>query len=129
MFATTSGDEGLGMRATERIGEKELGSKESNAIHTLSGSRRFGPIDVAMLPIGAYEPRWFMADQHCNPDEAVKIHLDLGAKTSIGMHWGTFQLTDEAREAPVTALAAALTAAKLPAAVFRAIDPGEGVVT
>jgi L-ascorbate metabolism protein UlaG (beta-lactamase superfamily) len=89
---------------------------------------RCGAPDLAMIPIGAYEPRWFMAEQHCNPEEAVKIHLDLAAKRSVGMHWGTFQLTDEAREAPVTALAAALTAAQLPAGAFRAIQPGESVV-
>lgn len=68
-----------------------------------------------------------MAEQHCNPAEAVKIHLELGAKRSIGMHWGTFQLTDEAREAPVTALTAALTAAKLPLTSFCALDPGENL--
>jgi L-ascorbate metabolism protein UlaG (beta-lactamase superfamily) len=90
--------------------------------------QRCGAPDLAMIPIGAYEPRWFMAEQHCNPEEAVKIHLELGAKRSIGMHWGTFQLTDEAREAPLTALTAALTAAKLPPASFRAIDPGETIV-
>lgn len=89
---------------------------------------RCGAPDLAMIPIGAYEPRWFMAEQHCNPEEATKIHLELGAKQSIGMHWGTFQLTDEAREAPLTALTAALTAAKLPLTSFRAIDPGESIV-
>ncbi len=86
-----------------------------------------GAPDLAMIPIGAYEPRWFMAEQHCNPEEAVKIHLDLGAKQSIGMHWGTFQLTDEAREAPVTALAAALTAAGIASDRFQALTPGESV--
>lgn len=90
--------------------------------------QRCGAPDLAMIPIGAYEPRWFMAEQHCNPEEATKIHLELGAKQSIGMHWGTFQLTDEAREAPLIALAAALTTAKLPLESFRAIDPGESVM-
>jgi L-ascorbate metabolism protein UlaG (beta-lactamase superfamily) len=89
--------------------------------------QRCGAPDLAMIPIGAYEPRWFMADQHCNPAEAVKIHVELGARQSIGMHWGTFQLTDESREAPVTALAAALATAKLPLTSFRAVDPGESV--
>ncbi len=89
--------------------------------------QRCGAPDVAMIPIGAYEPRWFMAEQHCNPEEAVKIHVELGAKQSVAMHWGTFQLTDESREAPLTALAVALAAAKLPPASFRAVDPGESV--
>ena len=50
--------------------------------------------DLGIIPIGAYEPRWFMASQHCNPDEAVRIHKTVGATTSLGVHWGTFQLTD-----------------------------------
>src|SRR5687767_10428391 len=57
--------------------------------------RRLGPIDLALLPIGAYEPRWFMRAVHMNPAEAVQAHLDLGGPESIGMHFGTFQLTTE----------------------------------
>jgi N-acyl-phosphatidylethanolamine-hydrolysing phospholipase D len=68
-----------------------------------------GGFDLALLPIGAYEPRWFMAAAHMNPDEAVQAHLALGAHRSVGMHFGTFQLTDEAIDAPLHALAAART--------------------
>jgi N-acyl-phosphatidylethanolamine-hydrolysing phospholipase D len=57
--------------------------------------RRFAPIDVAFLPIGAYEPRWFMRYQHVNPEEAWRAFLDLGARRMIPMHWGCFDLTDE----------------------------------
>ena len=57
---------------------------------------RFAPIDLAAIPIGAYEPRWFMKDMHVNPQEALLIHNDIGARWSFGIHWGTFQLTDEA---------------------------------
>jgi L-ascorbate metabolism protein UlaG (beta-lactamase superfamily) len=56
---------------------------------------RLGRIDAAMLPIGAYEPRWFMRGQHMNPEDAVSAFLDLRAKRFIAMHWGTFKLTDE----------------------------------
>ncbi len=57
--------------------------------------RRFGPIDVAFLPIGAYEPRWFMKYQHADPAEAWQAFLDLGARHMVPMHWGAFDLTDE----------------------------------
>jgi L-ascorbate metabolism protein UlaG (beta-lactamase superfamily) len=56
---------------------------------------RCGPIDWAMLPIGAYEPRWFMEPQHMNPEDAGQAFLDLGARNLVAMHWGTFKLTDE----------------------------------
>lgn len=86
---------------------------------------RLGSPDLALMPIGAYEPRWFMAPMHMNPQEAVQLHLGVGAGVSIGMHWGTFQLTDEAREAPLQALTEARTAAGMPASHFRVLDPGE----
>ena len=69
---------------------------------------RYGAPDVALIPIGAYEPRWFMAPQHVNPAEAVRIFEEVGAARALGIHWGTFQLTDEPREAPAEELAAAL---------------------
>jgi L-ascorbate metabolism protein UlaG (beta-lactamase superfamily) len=56
---------------------------------------RLGPIDWAMLPIGAYEPRWFMQPQHTSPEDAGEAFVQLGARTLVAMHWGTFRLTDE----------------------------------
>ncbi len=89
--------------------------------------RRTGAPDLALIPIGAYEPRWFMRDAHMNPEEAVATHRALGARRSLAMHWGTFCLTDEAREAPVEALAAARAAAGMTETEFVAIVPGASV--
>jgi L-ascorbate metabolism protein UlaG (beta-lactamase superfamily) len=86
---------------------------------------RLGAPDLALLPIGAYEPRWFMRGAHMNPEEAVQAHLDLGAARSIGMHFGTFRLTDEAFDAPVLALGAARAAAGLDPGHFDVLDVGE----
>lgn len=88
---------------------------------------RFGAPDLALIPIGAYEPRWFMTGQHCDPAEAVRIHLDVGARRSVGMHWGTFPLTDEAIDAPPRELAQALKDAGLPESAFLTPAPGETV--
>lgn len=86
---------------------------------------RLGPVDLALLPVGAYEPRAFMRDQHVNPDEAVKIHQDVGARLSIGIHWGTFALSDEPLDAPLAELPAARARAGLPADAFRLLQHGQ----
>jgi Predicted Zn-dependent hydrolases of the beta-lactamase fold len=86
---------------------------------------RCGAPDVALIPIGAYAPRWFMAPQHIDPTEAVRIFQDTGARQALGIHWGTFQLTDEGREAPREALADALRLAGVAAASFVAAEPGQ----
>ena len=86
---------------------------------------RCGAPDVALLPIGAYEPRWFMAAQHMNPAEAVEAHRILAAKRSLGMHWGTFQLTDEGIDEPLRALSAAKAAAGVAPEEFSTPAPGE----
>lgn len=85
----------------------------------------YGPVDVALLPIGAYAPRWFMAAQHTDPDEAVRVMLDLEARHAIGIHWGSFQLTDEAREEPLALLCQALSNRGIDEARFPAASPGD----
>jgi L-ascorbate metabolism protein UlaG (beta-lactamase superfamily) len=89
--------------------------------------RRLGPVNLALLPIGAYEPRWFMRAVHMNPSEAVQAHLDLEAAQSIAMHFGTFQLTAEGIEAPLRALDSALRAHNIPASRFRTLGFGESL--
>ena len=86
---------------------------------------RHGPFRLAILPIGAYEPRWFMRDQHMNPAEAVKALADCGADYALAHHHGTFQLTDEAIDAPRLALAEALGEAGIARERFRVMRPGE----
>lgn len=81
--------------------------------------------DLALIPIGAYQPRWFMRDQHIDPAEAVDLHQDLGAKQSIAIHWGTFSMADELLNQPPTDLANALKQAQLPEDAFRALAIGE----
>jgi L-ascorbate metabolism protein UlaG (beta-lactamase superfamily) len=88
---------------------------------------RLGPIDLALLPIGAYEPRWFMKDIHMNPAEAVQAHLDLAAHQSIAMHFGTFQLTPEGIDEPVRELAKALRERGVAAERFRVVKVGESL--
>lgn len=85
---------------------------------------RLGAPHVALIPIGAYEPRWFMAAQHVDPAEAVRIFRDVGARHALGIHWGTFRLTDEARDAPRLALDAATAAAGFAPGRFVAARPG-----
>ena len=87
--------------------------------------QRLGPIDLALLPIGAYEPRWFMQSVHMNPAEAVQAHLDLGASESIAMHFGTFQMTAEGIDEPVLGLEQARRAKSVPASAFRILGFGE----
>ena len=84
-----------------------------------------GPLRLAILPIGAYEPRWFMRDQHMNPSDAVKALCDCGAQAALAHHHGTFQLTDEAIDAPVIALKEALHRARIAPERFRVLRPGQ----
>jgi N-acyl-phosphatidylethanolamine-hydrolysing phospholipase D len=84
-----------------------------------------GGFDMALLPIGAYEPRWFMKDQHVNPAESVQIFQDLGCKRALAVHWGTFQLTDEALDEPPRELHQALQAQNINGQDFQVLAIGQ----
>ena len=101
----------------------DTGFGSGRVFHDVAG--RFPRIDLALLPIGAYEPRWFMAAQHMNPDDAVRAMRILRARQALGYHWGTFQLTDEAVDRPASDLAAALARNRIPARRFLAMRPGQ----
>lgn len=87
--------------------------------------QRLGHMDLAFLPIGAYEPRWFMKSVHMNPADAVQAHLDLHSKQSIAIHFNTFQLTAEAIDQPEKDLMQALMQQQIDAASFLVIKEGQ----
>jgi L-ascorbate metabolism protein UlaG (beta-lactamase superfamily) len=88
---------------------------------------RFGAPRLSLLPIGAYEPRWFMKPMHMNPEEAVQAHLHLGSRTSLAIHHGTIQLTNEPIDQPVNDLAAALKQHEISPGSFLVPDIGQTV--
>jgi L-ascorbate metabolism protein UlaG (beta-lactamase superfamily) len=86
---------------------------------------RFPGIDAALLPIGAYDPEWFMGKQHVNPEQALRAFQDLGARTFVAMHWGTFKLTDEPLDEPPRRLEAERVRLGLPPDRVRVLALGE----
>jgi len=89
--------------------------------------RRFGGFDLAMIPIGGYEPRWLMQPMHLSPGEAVKAHLDIASRLSVACHWGTFKLTDEPPDEPPERLAQELSAQYVDPRTFLVLRPGETI--
>ncbi|NEB95541.1 MBL fold metallo-hydrolase [Streptomyces bauhiniae] len=93
--------------------------------------RRYPGIDLALMPIGAYDPRWWLSDVHCDPEEAVRATLDLGARRMAPMHWGTFVLSAEPVMEPLTRVRAAWEKAglaradlwDLPVGASRVLEP------
>lgn len=97
-------------------------------VHLAEIGRRAGPFGLALLPIGAYEPRWFMEVVHTTPEEALAAMHDVRASRAIAMHFGTFQLTQEPIDEPPQRLAAALAAEGLPPASFQVPRFGQSLV-
>lgn len=89
---------------------------------------RCAPIAVALVPIGAYKPQWFMSPIHCSPEEAVKIHMEVKAKISIADHYGTFALADDGQHDPGAELVLALEKFNLPKEEFILLKEGEPMI-
>ena len=81
---------------------------------------------VAILPIGAFRPRWFMRRAHISPEEAVQAHVELAAQTSLAVHFGTFKLGDDGQQEPVARLHQALAAAGIGVDRFWVLGFGQG---
>jgi L-ascorbate metabolism protein UlaG (beta-lactamase superfamily) len=96
--------------------------------HFLEIGRRLGPFDLAAIPIGAYEPRWFMRSHHMNPEEAVEAHLNLRSQKSVAIHWGTFALTDEPLDEPPIRLKKAVKEKEMPPETFLILKHGESII-
>ncbi len=87
--------------------------------------RRLGPMRLALIPIGGYMPRWFMKPMHLDPPAAIQVHRDVGAQQSIGMHWGTFKLTEEPLAEPPLYLRQVLAEQQIPQEQFLVMGFGE----
>ena len=87
----------------------------------------FGSIDLSLIPIGTYLPYSFMAPVHICPEKAVKIHMEVGSKLSVGMHWKTFKLSEEKQHQPPFDLYQNMLENDLDPLSFRAIDPGQSI--
>jgi L-ascorbate metabolism protein UlaG (beta-lactamase superfamily) len=89
--------------------------------------KRLGPFDFSAIAVGAYEPRWFMKAQHINPDEAVQIHKNVRSSKSMGIHWGTFELTDEPLDQPIGDLKLALEKHSVQPSDFELLGHGDTI--
>ncbi|TGL60474.1 MBL fold metallo-hydrolase [Leptospira sarikeiensis] len=101
-----------------------FGGDAAYSSHYKEIKKRLGSPDISLLPIGAYEPRWFMRLVHMNPSDAIQAHKDLGSKLSIGIHFGTFQQTEEALNAPAEELQKELLEAGLNLSNFKILKEG-----
>ena len=93
--------------------------------HFAEQGERYGPFALSIIPIGAYEPRYFMKAMHLNPSEAVAAHKDLKSEQSLGIHFGVFQLTWEGIDQPVIDLEASLADQAVNPSAFWVLEPGQ----
>ncbi len=107
------------------VGDSGYGLGDKAGVWFAEAGQKYPNLRLAILPIGAYEPRWFMQYSHMNPAEAVSAFQKTKARYAIGHHFGVFQLTDEPWQQPVDDLAQALKAAKIPPQTFQALWPGQ----
>ncbi len=109
------------------LGPIYFGGDTGYSEHFRQIREKFGPMRLSLLPIGAYEPRWFMSPVHINPAEAVTAHIDLQSGLSLGMHFGTFPLADEGFDQPLRDLETALDSLGVDKEIFFAPDFGKPV--
>ena len=109
------------------INDKKIyfGGDSGYSDHYIKTFQRFGPMDISLLPIGAYAPRYSMKNDHLDPAEAIQAHLELQSKKSIGMHYGTFQLTAEEWDEPPLLLESEKIKASIPVDDFVTLELGE----
>jgi N-acyl-phosphatidylethanolamine-hydrolysing phospholipase D len=91
-------------------------------------AQRYGPFDIAALPIGAYEPRWFYSTKHSSPSEALQIHRDLNCRRSVAVHWGTFALAMDGHVEPPRHLVSSAARMGMPPGEFEVLRHGESIV-
>ncbi len=89
--------------------------------------RQFAPLDLSLIPIGSYKPRFFMQPVHLNPAEALLVHRDVGSRLSLAMHWHTFRLADEPMQRPPYDLYHAIKKAGIPPQQFLVLKPGDAI--
>lgn len=116
----------LGFAITGPAGPIYFAGDTGDGPHFRESAAAHGPFRLAIIPIGAYLPRWFMAPVHIDPEAAVQAHVDLGAHRSVAVHFGTFRLSNEGQLDPPKDLAAAADAAGLAPDAFWVLQPGEG---
>ena len=110
----------------EKSGKKVYFAGDSGyGPHFLDIGKKYGPIELSLLPIGAYKPRWFMKYNHMSPQDAVQAHKDLQSKQSMAIHFGTFSLGDDAFDDPINELSLAIKENQISPSNFYAPEFGE----